>query len=181
MKVHFGCGNKFMQGYVHVDCAKYPHVDYVSDSSSLEMFEDESLNLIYASHVFEYFDRTEAATVLADWFRKLKLGGIVRLAVPNIDMLISTYQATNDLNSILGPLYGKWENPSGAIYHKTVYNFASLKSILEDAQFSKVQGWKWQDVFTGELEGFDDYSQAYYPHMDKEHGILISLNVEASK
>jgi len=27
----------------------------------------------------------------------------------------------------------------------------------------------------------DDYSQAYVPHMDKENGILISLNVECHK
>ncbi|RPJ57790.1 MAG: methyltransferase, partial [Dehalococcoidia bacterium] len=26
-----------------------------------------------------------------------------------------------------------------------------------------------------------DYSQAYIPHMDKENGILISLNVEATR
>ena len=28
---------------------------------------------------------------------------------------------------------------------------------------------------------FDDHSQAYLPHMDKENGILISLNVECVK
>ena len=27
----------------------------------------------------------------------------------------------------------------------------------------------------------DDFSQAYVPHMDKEKGLLISLNVEADK
>ncbi|HAI38830.1 MAG TPA: methyltransferase, partial [Maribacter sp.] len=28
---------------------------------------------------------------------------------------------------------------------------------------------------------FDDHSQAYIPHMDKENGTLISLNIEAVK
>jgi hypothetical protein len=28
---------------------------------------------------------------------------------------------------------------------------------------------------------YDDYSQAYIPHMDKERGILMSLNVEGEK
>lgn len=27
----------------------------------------------------------------------------------------------------------------------------------------------------------DDFSQAYLPHMDKENGILMSLNIEAIK
>ncbi|GAG94071.1 unnamed protein product, partial [marine sediment metagenome] len=30
-------------------------------------------------------------------------------------------------------------------------------------------------------KGYDDCSQSYIPHMDKEHGLLISLNVEAEK
>jgi hypothetical protein len=28
---------------------------------------------------------------------------------------------------------------------------------------------------------FDDHSQAYIPHMDKENGTLISLNIETIK
>jgi hypothetical protein len=32
-----------------------------------------------------------------------------------------------------------------------------------------------------EHAGIDDYSQAYFPHMDKEFGIQVSLNVEARK
>ena len=28
---------------------------------------------------------------------------------------------------------------------------------------------------------FDDHSQAYFPHMDKEHGIHVSLNLECNK
>jgi len=29
--------------------------------------------------------------------------------------------------------------------------------------------------------GVDDFSQAYLPHMDREHGRLMTLNVEADK
>ena len=53
--------------------------------------------------------------------------------------------------------------------------------MLEGAGFRHVRRWDWRKVFVGEDEGFDDYSQAYVPHMDKEHGTLISLNVEAEK
>ena len=38
--------------------------------------------------------------------------------------------------------------------------------------------WDWRKVDHGK---FDDHSQAYIPHMQKETGTLISLNIEAVK
>lgn len=67
------------------------------------------------------------------------------------------------------------------VYHKTAYDFPSLKKLLEEVGFKNIRKWNWREVFTAEHQGYDDYSQAYIPHMDKEHGILISLNVEAEK
>ena len=67
------------------------------------------------------------------------------------------------------------------IYHKTVYDYKHLEDLLLKCGFSNIRRWNWREIFVGEKEGFDDYSQAYYPHMDKENGILISLNVEGKK
>ena len=152
----------------------------------IKSIKTNSIDLIYASHVFEYFDKVEAPKVLQTWYQYLKPGGILRLAVPDFDALISMYNEKNDLDLILGPLYGRWQFSNGNattayVYHKTAYNFRSLKEILNLVGFSNVKRWSWQDVFTGELVGFDDHSQAYFPKMDKEHGMLLSLNVEGVK
>jgi len=64
------------------------------------------------------------------------------------------------------------------IYHKTVYDFPDLSSTLESCGFSDVSMYDWKDT---EHSQFDDHSQAYFPHMDKDNGTLISLNVEATK
>ena len=147
------------------------------------MFKDSSVDLIYASHVIEYFDRIEVIGVLKEWYRVLKKGGLLRIAVPDFEALVKVYLKYKDLNLIHGPLYGRWETPSTdkVIYHKTVYDFPSLKAILEEVGFRNIRRWDWQKVFIGEYEGYDDYSQAYIPHMDKPNGILISLNVEGEK
>jgi hypothetical protein len=55
----------------------------------------------------------------------------------------------------------------------------SLTVLLKQIGFEQVREWDWKDVFSNQTE-FDDHSQAYYPHMDKEKGLLISLNVEAT-
>ena len=64
------------------------------------------------------------------------------------------------------------------IYHKTTYDFEGLKFILNKCGFSNIDYYNWRDT---EHSKFDDHSQAYIPHMSKEKGTLISLNVEAVK
>ena len=183
MKLHLGCGKRYLPGYTHIDLAKYDHIDYKMDVKDLNFIPAGSAALIYASHVLEYFDREEAAQVLRNWRSCLRTGGTLRLAVPDFDALMELYMLRNDLDLILGPLYGRWpiEGSERCVYHKTTYNFRGLKDLLESVGFSDVKRWNWREVFTGALKGFDDYSQAYFPHMDKENGKLISLNVECTK
>ena len=69
-------------------------------------------------------------------------------------------------------------NKNEFIYHKTTYDFSSLKNILEKNGFNNVRYWDWKKVDHGI---YDDYSQSYIPHMDKENGYLMSLNVECEK
>ena len=64
------------------------------------------------------------------------------------------------------------------IYHKTVYDFDSLQKVLETAGFQKVDEYDWRETSHSK---FDDHSQAYLPHMDKNNGTLMSLNVECQK
>lgn len=181
MKLHLGCGKRYIPGYIHIDLADYPHIDYKHRVDDLSNFSNDSVDLIYASHVLEYFDRLEARRVLAEWRRVLKSGGILRLAVPDFEALVEVYLKYKDLNLIHGPLYGRWEIPGSKpiiIYHKTCYDFISLQRILVESGFVDVHRYDWRQT---EHKDYDDYSQAYIPHMDKEHGKLISLNVEATK
>jgi predicted SAM-dependent methyltransferase len=143
------------------------------------MIKDSTVSLIYASHCFEYFDQLKASEVLAEWKRCLNESGIIRLAVPDFDKLLSIYQETNDLNKILGPLFGRWQlNDKKVLYHKVVYNKVLLSKLLSDAGFVNITEWDWEEDLPHD---YDDYSRAYYPHMDFENGICISLNIQAQK
>jgi predicted SAM-dependent methyltransferase len=180
MKLHLGSGKRFIPGFVHIDLADYPHIDHRHDVRSLPMIDDGTAELVYASHVLEYFDRTEAPGVLAEWKRVLGRGGVLRLAVPDFEALAGIYSRSHDLDLVIGPIFGRWQAPGsgGTIYHRTVYDLASLTSVLESAGFSGVRRYDWRETIH---KDYDDYSQSYIPHLDKEHGTLISLNVEATK
>lgn len=179
MKLHLGCGKRdFGLEWVHVDLGNYPHVTS-SDIVSLP-FEDDICDVIYSSHVIQYFDREAIVFILKEWLRVLKSGGIIRLAVPDFEAMIRLYHLeTMPVETFLGPLYGKMQPPGcEAIYHKTTYDFCSLKSLLEAVGFESVQRYDWRRTEHGHI---DDHSQAYIPHMDKINGTLISLNVEGTK
>lgn len=184
MKLHLGCGKVYIPGFIHIDLADYPHVDYKNDISCLPMFANNSVDLIYCCHALEYYDRQEAQEVLKEWHRVLKPGGILRLAVPDFEAIVKVYLKYKDLahQGILGPLYGRMEIKTAdgekVIYHKTTYDFASLKTALGAAGFKNIHRYDWRQTIH---KDYDDFSQAYIPHLDKEHGILISLNVEAEK
>jgi predicted SAM-dependent methyltransferase len=181
LQLHLGCGRRFIPGFIHVDLADFPHIDHRTQINDLAMFSDHSAALIYCCHAFEYFDRIEAADALREWKRVLQPGGILRLAVPDFEALIDVYRQTGDLNRVLGPLFGRIEiaTPEPAVlYHRTTYDFASLKSVLEEAGFEGSRRYDWRET---SHHNHDDFSQAYFPHMDKDRGLLVSLNVEAQK
>lgn len=181
-QLHLGCGKRYIPGFIHIDVDDFPHIDFRTSIDRLPMFGDASVDLIYSSHSLEYFDRIDAHSVLTEWHRVLKPGGILRLAVPDFSALVELYQRTKNLNLVVGPLYGRMPVKSSdgerLLFHKTTYDFDSLAAVCRDAGFRSVRRYDWRETIH---KDFDDFSQAYYPHMDKENGLLISLNVEAVK
>ena len=182
MKIHLGCWHRYIPEFVHVDLCDMEHIDYKRNIRDLKCFDDNVADLIYSSHSFEYFDRFEAVDVIAEWRRVLKQGGTLRLSVPDFQALIKVYQKTNDLYKVVGPLYGRMEIDSSdgekTLYHKTVWDEKTLTDFLENNGFEKIRLWNWRET---EHADIDDHSQAYFPHMDKENGIQVSLNLEATK
>ena len=175
IKLNLGCGwRDFGAGWIHIDGGDYDHLD--SANITCLPYENNSVDLIYASHVLAYFDQGEAAPLLKEWRRVLKPEGTLRLAVPNFEAYTQLYQAKKiTLDQCLGPFYGKMEMGEGWIYHKTVYDFDSLKALLEKLDFTNIREYNWRQT---EHSRHDDHSQAYIPHMDKTHGTLMSLNME---
>jgi predicted SAM-dependent methyltransferase len=176
MKLHLGCGKRFIPGFFHIDGIDGPHIDHVCSIDDLSFIEDNSIDLIYACHVVEHFKRARLPDVLKEWYRVLKKEGKLRLAVPDFEAIVKVYNKYKDLDLVIGPLYGG-QNYLYNIHYNT-FDFDSLNGYLERAGFNKVNRYDYRET---EHSSIDDFSQAFIPHMDKENGIPISLNVEAVK
>lgn len=178
MKLHIGCGSRHIPGFVHIDAKPAPHVDVVCMAEHLP-FPDESASLIYASHVLEHFGRKEYLAVLSEWRRVLKTDGILRLAVPDFAACAAIYyeQGLKDgLSGLVGLIVGGQRDEYD--YHKMIFDEDYLRGDLLSLGFREVRRWEWRST---EHSDIDDYSQAYLPHLHKEDGRLMSLNIEAVK
>ena len=178
MKLHLGCGKRnFGSDWTHIDGGNFDHL-HSHDITKLP-FKEGSCDLVYASHVLEYFDRQEVLEILKEWNRVLKPQGTLRIAVPDFKSMCEIYnKGEYSLDSFLGPLYGKMDMGDKKIYHKTVYDELSLSKVLSNSGFVNMRRYNWRDT---EHSHIDDHSQAYLPHMDKDKGQLISLNIECNK
>jgi SAM-dependent methyltransferase len=54
-------------------------------------FPDESLDVVYSSHFLEHVDLEAAGRLLKEVYRVLKRGGVARIVVPNLQVLIGCY------------------------------------------------------------------------------------------
>lgn len=176
VKLHLGCFHKKIHGFINIDIRDDVNPDVIDDVFKLDKFEDNSVDLIYTSHVLEHTTFDDAKKALKVWFNKLKPGGIVRISVPDVEKSFAHYFLHKDLDKVRNLIWGSQKHPYD--YHMAGWDEATLKRDLESVGFNFIGRYNWKDT---EHFYVDDYSQAYLPHLDKINGVLMSLNVEAIK
>jgi len=186
IKLHLGCGNIHIDGFINIDANYLPNVDMVDNVRHLRKFEKGSVALIYASNVLEHLGRWEYMPALERWHELLEKGGILRVSVPDFQALCEYYMETRDLETMYCALYGGQDNPGN--YHYWCWDYERLKKDLESAGFVDVHRY---DRNKSEHAHVRDWSLNYMPYRDKQNAILpdqewfkgkfVALNVEAVK
>jgi SAM-dependent methyltransferase len=101
-------------------------------------FPDDSLDAAFGSHVLEHLTPGETAGVLAELRRVLRPGGIVRIAVPDLDQVVADYDPAAPDVFLDGLLQGA-ERSTSRHRHWWHYNERSLRAALERAGFHDVR------------------------------------------
>lgn len=174
-KLHLGCGNRKIHGFVNIDIRGEVEPDVICDIFKIsEKFEN--IDLIYTCHTLEHAHREQVPEILTDWYTALKPGGILRLSVPDLKAVCEYYVETENLDNLYGLIYGGQKNPFD--FHYTGFDYNTLRRIVKQVGFREFRRYDWRKT---EHSFVDDYGQSYLPHMDKLKGRCMSLNVECVK
>jgi predicted SAM-dependent methyltransferase len=170
MKLHIG-GEEAHPDWKILNVQVGTNVDYVGNCTDLSQFQDNSVEAIYASHVFEHLDyKTELSQTLRDCRRILMPQGKLMVSVPNLGVLCQLFVAEGlsqeQRLQIMRMMFGGQVDAYD--YHKVGIIEEFLVMFFAEAQFS----W-WERV--NEFSIFDDASSMRLG----EH--LISLNMIATK
>lgn len=172
--LHLGCGPINAKGFTNIDTQPLPHVHYVHGAFPLEMVGSESVDLVYASHILEHFSWRETESVLREWKRVLKVGGMLRLGVPDFSVLLQIYHDTGELGRIFGPLMGGQTDIYN--YHYAVFDEESLRNALLSIGFQNVKSWSPDGA---DFHEFTDTTSNVWRIGNRDY--KISLNIEAVK
>ncbi|MBR8827045.1 MAG: methyltransferase domain-containing protein [Gomphosphaeria aponina SAG 52.96 = DSM 107014] len=191
--LNLGCGQTRPSGWINTDSSlnslsqKLPlisllvkkyHKSTVYDSNNAHYmdlrkpwhFLSNSVDVVYASHVFEHLSSKTAKLFMSEAYRVLKKDGVIRIVVPDLYKLAKQYivsydqgqeKASNDFLFIAN-LHRESTYPENRNFlaklinslqgyphqHKYMYDSLSLKKILTENGFSQVQE--------------SSYNQSYY-------------------
>lgn len=97
--INLGCGNNHHPGWINVDFVSTCK-DVIAHNLLFGIpFKDDSFDVVYNSHLLEHFPKKEAILFLKECFRVLKSGGIIRIAVPDLESIAKEY--LSNLNRVI--------------------------------------------------------------------------------
>ncbi len=89
--LNLGCGKQCHPDWLNIDVAKTADDVVAHDLRKPLPLPDASCAVVYASHVLEHFAKAEAPQFLAECFRVLEPGGIIRIVVPDLEQIARLY------------------------------------------------------------------------------------------
>ena len=116
-------------------------------------FPDESIDIIFAEQFLEHITFTQGEFFFKECNRILKRGGLIRLSTPDLNGLLNVYYDKNELVTQKDALNRHIQNHNHNCLnaccflndffrlwgHKFIYDRATLKAVLEMANFSLIE------------------------------------------
>jgi predicted SAM-dependent methyltransferase len=160
VRLHLGCGQSPIAGWVNIDVQALPGVDRVLDVRHGLPFENVAA--IYAEHFLEHLEVDDGLACLAECRRALAPDGILRISTPNLDWVLATHYRQ-----------GQWPTEEDAISdcfmmnrafhgwgHRFLYNRQALLSALTAAGFAEVSLHRYGESDVPELAGLERHEKS---------------------
>jgi predicted SAM-dependent methyltransferase len=172
-RLHVGCGQEAISGWINIDNQPLPGVDRVLDVRGGLPFSDVAA--IYAEHFIEHLGFEDALAFLAECRRVLAADGVLRLSTPNLDWVLTTHYRWHGVTAPdrvddcmkLNRAFRAWG-------HQFLYNQETLAAVLRHAGFKDVRFHRYGESERPELRGLERHER-----WEERDGLLHVLVAEA--
>ena len=89
--LNLGCGSHFNPKWINIDFSKTGEGVIGHNLLNGIPFNDNTFEVVYHSHVLEHFSKEDGAKFIKECYRVLKPGGIIRIALPDLEQIVSNY------------------------------------------------------------------------------------------
>lgn len=184
MKLHLGCGQRYLDGYVNIDFPLSGHSVQQKSVADLQAdilllhYPINSINEIRLHHVFEHFPRPIACALLAGWYSWLIPGGLLHIEVPDFQqtarVIMNPFASFARKAVAERHLYGSHE-ASWAV-HREGYTSDMLTRMIENFGFIRknIRKNRWKGTYNFELFAVSDTCNV--THQDWQHRAEVLLS-----
>jgi SAM-dependent methyltransferase len=130
-------------------------------------YPDGSFGCVYASHLLEHLHPDVAERCLREARRVLANGGVLRLAVPDLDELVAAYDP-HDPDAFLWGIYqGRGSRAKRTARHWWHYNAGSLQTLLQNCGYREVQRCAFREGRCADLDRIETRRWSLFMEADK--------------
>lgn len=194
-KLQLGAGQNLLPGWFNTDYFPRANIFFVDVTKTFPIPSD-SFNFVFTEHHIEHISYKDAVLMLKESFRVLKPGGVIKITTPDLKKSLASY-FNDDLyheefkNHSKNIIYSGFHNAihyvpvddyfkaheiNDMFYnyeHKFIYDYESLKRVLENAGFLNVKDCSLENSKHDELLGIETHNSDFDQY--------FTLSVEAKK
>jgi predicted SAM-dependent methyltransferase len=130
------------------------------DATKQFPFSSNTLEAVYSSHMLVNFTQGQALRCLKEIHRVLRTGGIVRLAMPDLDRWVESYDPVRP-ETFLHLIYQP-ETKGKKNRIRWMYNAHSMRKALEAAGFHDVTEYPMFEGKCPDVKGIDHRSDSFF-------------------
>ncbi len=134
VKLHLGCGQRHIPGFINIDIIETQATDLVCDARFLP-FAGGSVSRIETFHMIEHLPRHGFMEALYEWNRVLEPGGSLIVECPDFEATVREYMAGKKFR--INNIFGLQRHPGD--FHRFGYDVESLRETLESTGFGDVR------------------------------------------
>jgi predicted SAM-dependent methyltransferase len=190
-KLHLGCGNNIFDGWLNTDILAGEKIAYLDVTKKYQL-PSNSFDFIFTEHMIEHITIEQSELMLAECFRVLKPFGIIRISTPDLAKIIGMYNQNLDTekqkyldwvkqnyfpnrnyelhNQYINNYFHNWG-------HKFIFDFETIKSLLEKIGFTNIIEVPIYKSTSAELNNLEMHHEV----ISVEYNLLESFAVEATK